>query len=595
MEKTKKVVSFGKIFWPSLMASIVVLTLLVIFFFVLFGSIFSGPEPFSVKDNTVLHMTLKGEIGESSKSEFNPSSFQMDQQIGLADILYGFEKAAEDKRIKGIFIELDGAQCGYATAGEIRAAIVKFQEESGKFVLAYHKGEAVGLKQYFIASAAKESYGFPSTMFEFGGLGAELMFFKGMFDKLDLEMQVVRGSNNDFKSAVEPFFLEKMSDSSKHQIERYLTSMWEDIRETIGESKGISSADLDMYADSTYIRRMNDAVTYKLIDAVKYRDEVMEILVQYSGADDVDDLELMSFAKFATKKFENNQKVVNGKSKANIAVILAEGGVATTGDGLASDKITKLLRQARMDDNIKTIVFRVNSPGGSALASDEIWREVMLAKEVKPVIVSMGDVAASGGYYIAAPATRIFAEPMTITGSIGVFGVIPYTGAMLENKLGLSFDRVSTNARSVLTTNKKLSPEEFQIIQDEVDFIYDEFLQRVADGRGMTKEQVNVIARGRVWTGKDALKIGLVDELGGLNDAIAYAAKEAGIDDPKIQYLPEIKKEPLQEILEALAEEEETSSKKGIPEELMEYYNRLRSLEKYVGIQARLPYELKLD
>ena len=207
----------------------------------------------------------------------------------------------------------------------------------------------------------------------------------------------------------------------------------------------------------------------------------------------------------------------------------------------------------------------------------------------------MGDVAASGGYYIAAPATRIFAEPMTITGSIGVFGVIPYTGAMLENKLGLSFDRVSTNARSVLSTNKKLSPEEFQIIQDEVDFIYDEFLQRVADGRGMTKEQVNVIARGRVWTGKDALKIGLVDELGGLNDAIAYAAKEAGIDDPKIQYLPEIKKEPLQEILEALAEEEETSSKKGIPEELMEYYNRLRSLENYVGIQARLPYELKLD
>lgn len=597
MEKTKKVISFGKVFWPSLMASVVVLAIIVIIFSIVFSSLFSGPAPFSVKDKTVLHMTLKGEIGESSKSQFNPTSFQMDKQIGLADILYGLEKAAEDKRIKGIFIELDGAKCGYATAGEIRAAIVRFQEESGKFVLAYHKGEAVGMKQYFIASAAKESYGFPSTMFEFGGLGAELMFFKGMFDKLDLEMQVVRGSNNDFKSAVEPFFLEKMSDSSKHQIGRYLTSMWEDIRETIGESKGISAADLNLYADSTYIRRMKDAVTYKLIDDVKYRDEVMEILVKHSGAKDADNLELMSFERFATKKFENNQKVVSGKSsaKANIAVILAEGGVSTTGDGLASDKITKLLRQARMDENIKTIVFRVNSPGGSALASDEIWREVILAKEVKPVIVSMGDVAASGGYYIAAPATRIFAEPMTITGSIGVFGVIPYTGAMLENKLGLSFDRVSTNARAVLTTNKKMSPEEFQIIQDEVDFIYDEFLQRVADGRGMTKEQVNVIARGRVWTGRDALKIGLVDELGGLKDAIAYAAKEAGIDVPKVQYLPKIKKEPLQEILEALAEEEETSSKKGVPEELMEYYNRLRSLENYVGIQARLPYELKLD
>lgn len=597
MEKPKKVISFGKVFWPSLMASVVVLTLLVLFFFVLFGSLFSGPEPFAVKDKTVLHMTLSGQINESSNSEFNPSSFQMEQQIGLSDILYGLEKAASDKRIKGIFIELDGAQCGYATASEIREALVNFQEESGKFVLAYHKGEAVGMKQYFIASAAKENYGFPSTMFEFGGLGAELMFFKGMFDKLDLEMQVVRGSNNDFKSAVEPYFLEKMSDSSKHQIERYLTSMWEDIRQTIGDAKGISPADLNIYADSTYIRRMHDAVTYKLIDAVKYRDEVMEMLVQHSGAKDAEDLEFVSFEKFARKKFENNQKIVNGSSKstANVAVILAEGGVATTGDGLASDKITKLLRQARLDDHIKTIVFRVNSPGGSALASDEIWREVVLAKAVKPVIVSMGDVAASGGYYIAAPATRIFAEPMTITGSIGVFGVIPYTGAMLENKLGLSFDRVSTNKRSVLTTNKKMTSEELQIVQDEVDYIYDEFLQRVAEGRGMSKEQVNVIARGRVWTGKDAVSIGLVDELGGLKDAIAYAAKEAGLESPKVQYLPEIKKEPIQELLESLTEENQVSVKQGIPEELLEYYSKLRSLENYVGIQARLPYELKLD
>lgn len=597
MEKPKKVISFGKVFWPSLMASVVVLTLLVLFFFVLFGSLFSGPEPFAVKDKTVLHMTLSGQINESSNSEFNPSSFQMEQQIGLSDILYGLEKAASDKRIKGIFIELDGAQCGYATASEIREALVNFQEESGKFVLAYHKGEAVGMKQYFIASAAKENYGFPSTMFEFGGLGAELMFFKGMFDKLDLEMQVVRGSNNDFKSAVEPYFLEKMSDSSKHQIERYLTSMWEDIRQTIGDAKGISPADLNIYADSTYIRRMHDAVTYKLIDAVKYRDEVMEMLVQHSGAKDAEDLEFVSFEKFARKKFENNQKIVNGSSKstANVAVILAEGGVTTTGDGLASDKITKLLRQARLDDHIKTIVFRVNSPGGSALASDEIWREVVLAKAVKPVIVSMGDVAASGGYYIAAPATRIFAEPMTITGSIGVFGVIPYTGAMLENKLGLSFDRVSTNKRSVLTTNKKMTPEELQIVQDEVDYIYDEFLQRVAEGRGMSKKQVNVIARGRVWTGKDAVSIGLVDELGGLKDAIAYAAKEAGLESPKVQYLPEINKEPIQELLESLTEENQVSLKQGIPEELLEYYSKLRSLENYVGIQARLPYELKLD
>lgn len=590
MEK-KVNVSFWRVFWPSVVASIVVLVLLVLFFFGIIGSMFDA-QPFSVKEGTVLHMRLSGQIGDATKAEFNPTSLSMDQQTGLIDILYGLEKAADDKRIKGIFMELDGAQCGYATATEIRKAIQKFQQ-SGKFVVAYHKGEAVGLKQYFITSTADEIYGFPSTMFEFGGLGAELMFLKGMFDKLDLEMQVIRGSGNDFKSAVEPYFLEKMSDSSRHQIERYLTSMWDDIRGLIADSRQVSSDELNHMADSTLIRRMSDAVTYKLIDATKYRDEVMEIIADKAGVKEVDELKFMTLKKFAMNKFENNQKIIEGKSNASIAVIIAEGGISTSGDGIASNKLTKVIRDARNDKNIKVVVFRVNSPGGSALASDEIWREIVLTKEQKPVIVSMGDVAASGGYYIAAPANRIFAEPMTVTGSIGVFGVIPYTGKMLENKLGLSFDRAATNARSVLTLNKKLSPEEFSIIQDEVDFIYDEFLMRVSEGRGMTMEQVHQVARGRVWTGRDALKIGLVDELGGLQDAIAYAAKEIGAEKYEVQYLPKRKKEPLQELLEAFDnKEEDESSQKGIPEELMKYYKILMDIEQYTGIQARLPYEI---
>lgn len=585
-------VSFGRVFWPSLVASIVTLIVLGFVFSAVIGSIIGAKPIYSSGEDAVLHIKLTGQIGEVSDSDFDPMSFDIKSKAGLSEILYGLEKAAKDDNIKGLYLEISNPQCGYGTATEIRNAINKF-EASGKFVVAYHQGEAIGLKSYYIASAADESYGFPSSMFEFVGLGAELMFYKGMFDKLDLEMQVIRGSNNHFKSAVEPYFRKDMSDSSRLQITRYLTSIWEDLRSNIGSDRNISTSELDMYADSTLIRRVKDAVTHDLIDATKYRDEVLQLLVEKVGVASVDDLNLTDFNRYAQKKFLANQDIVRGQ-KPNIAVILAEGGVVKSGDGLSSEKINKLIREARNDDNIKAIVFRVNSPGGSALASDEIWREVMLAKAEKPVIVSMGDVAASGGYYIAAPATKIFAESTTITGSIGVFGVIPYTGAMLENKLGLSFDRVGTNKRSVLSTNQKLSEKEFAIVQEEVDFIYDQFLDRVSKGRGMSKEAVNEIARGRVWTGKDAVKNGLVDELGGMREAIAFALKEVDIDesDAKVAYYPERKVAPWMEIIETFDNNEDKGT--GIPEELIEYYQKLKEIEQRIGIQARLPYDIKL-
>ncbi len=584
----EKKVSFGKVFWPSLTASVIVLVILFAVIFLIIGGLTGNKEPYSVGNKAVLHMSLKGDIGETSESGFNSSSLSLVDRFGLADIIYGLEKASKDDRIKGVFIELEGANCGYAAAKEIRDAINRF-EESGKFAVAYNSGEAISLKQYYIASAANENYGFPSSMFEFLGIGAELMFYKGMFDKLDLEMQVVRGSDNHFKSAVEPYFLTEMSDSSRLQMERYLTSIWEDVRNGIGKERDIKSRTLNMYADSGYIRRINQAVEYQLIDKAMYRDEVIALIAEKAGIENVDDLNLKKFKKYAQEKFLNNQKIANGK-KANIAVIVAEGAVMVEGEGLSSKKITKLFKQARKDKNIKTIVFRINSPGGSALASDEIWREVKLAKEEKNVIVSMGDVAASGGYYIAAPASKIFAETTTITGSIGVFGVIPYTGAMLENKLGLSFDEVSTNKHAVLTTNQKLTEEEYGMVQKEVDYIYDQFLGRVAEGRGMTKEEVNTVARGRVWTGKDALSIGLVDTLGGLNDAIDYAANEAKIDNPIVQYFPKVKKEPWMELLESIEEQE--SKQASLPEDISKLYQRIKSIENYTGIQARLPYEI---
>jgi protease-4 len=588
----KKKVSFGRIFWPSLTASILVLLIIGTFIAIVIGSIMGSKPAYSVKEKTVLHMTLKGDIGEMSESSLSPSTFSLVNRVGLADMLYGLEKAANDDRISGLFLELESAQCGYASATEIRNAINKF-EESGKFVVAYNKGEAVSLKQYYIASAANESYGFPSTVFEFLGLGTELMFFKGMFDKLDLEMQVIRGSNNDFKSAVEPYFLTEMSDSSRLQVKRYLTGIWDNVRSEIGEEKKIDSKTLNMYADSSLIRRVTHAVRYKLIDGEKYRDEVITLIGEKLDISNVEDINFKSFETYAQKKFKSNQSINHGKD-ANIAVIVAEGAVVTDGEGLSSSKITKLFQKARRDKNIKTIVFRINSPGGSALASDEIWREVKLANDEKKVIVSMGDVAASGGYYIAAPADKIFAEATTITGSIGVFGVIPYTGAMLENKLGLSFDRVSTNEHAVLSTNKKLTEEEYTMVQEEVDYIYDQFLSRVANGRGMSKDEVNVIARGRVWTGEDAKKKGLVDEIGGLNAAISYAAEQAGISDKDqiIRYYPKVEEKPWMEFIQALREDDDSSNESEIPQEMMDLYQRIRSIENLTGIQARLPYEI---
>lgn len=595
---SEKKVTFGKIFWPSLLAVFIMSIIGLLIFSLIIGGIIGsfgefGPKPLAVKNNTVLHMTLEGTIAEKSDAKFNPSSFQMDKKIGLSDILYGLEHAKSDAKIKGVFLEIGDLNCGYATAREIREALNDF-EKSGKFVVAYNAGEVITQKEYYVSSAAKEVYGFPTSMMEFIGLGTELSFFKGTLDKLEVEVQVIRGSNNDFKSAVEPFFRPNMSDSSRLQIERYLTSMWEDIRTDISTERKISTEELNVIADSVLIHRAEDAVNFKLLDGVKYRDEVIALLNKKVGNEEGEELALQEFEKYAKKKFYQNQALTK-HDNPNIAVILAEGGVSKDGDELASNKICKLFQDVRKNNSIKTVVFRINSPGGSALASDEIWREVQITNKTKKVIVSMGDVAASGGYYIAAPATAIFAEPTTITGSIGVFGMIPFTGKMLENKLGMTFDRAATNKHSVMTTNRRLTAEELKLTQDEVDSIYSQFLGRVAEGRGMTKEQVNIVARGRVWTGRDALKIGLVDQLGGLSDAIDFAAKTAKIQEKRILYYPLKKQDKLTELIEQLEENEDAEfalKQQQMPEELLRYYQELKRIESMTGIQMRMPYDI---
>lgn len=598
---TEKKITFGRIFWPAFWATLIVSILGTIIWVIAISGIIGGlgdfsPKALHVKDKTVLHMTLNGPVNERGDMEFDPGEFKMSHHPGLNEILYGLQNAKTDKKVKGVFIELGDLQCGFATAKEIRDAINDF-ESTGKFAVAYNSGEYISQKELYIASAADENYGFPTSNVHFLGLGAELAFFKKTLDKLDVEVQIIRGSNNDFKSAVEPFFLESMSDSARHQITTYISGIWNDIRSDIAKDRKLDASKLNEIAENALIQDVNDAVKFKLMDAAKYRDEVLDILRKKSGTMKKDELELQAFEKYARKKYQQNQRLMKS-SKPNIAVILAEGGVSTSGEGLTSEEICKFFKEVREDKNIKTVVFRINSPGGSALASDEIWREVKLTNEKKKVIVSMGDVAASGGYYIAAPADRIFADPMTITGSIGVFGMIPYTGKMMENKLGITFDRATTNQHAVLTTNRRLTEEEMRIIQESVDEIYMDFKKRVSEGRGMSVEKVDIIARGRVWTGRDALRIGLVDELGGMQKAINYAAKKAKLKTQKIIYYPKVKDDKIADILEQLSEEDDAVIKMKnmqLPESVMEYYSYLKKLEGYQGIQMRMPFEIKLD
>ncbi|MDG1842495.1 MAG: signal peptide peptidase SppA [Crocinitomicaceae bacterium] len=593
--------SFWKYFWPSLTANFAssFLRFFMLFFFVILiviiSALFGGEE--KIKENTILHLTLDGGIGEQTDINLDPMSFSVHGKTGLSNLLYGFEKAKKDENIKGIFLEIKNVDFGYATARSIRNAIDDF-EKSGKFVVAYNSGEYISQKAYYISSAANSNYGFPSSTMAFNGLGAEISYFKNTLDKLNVEVEIIRGKNNDFKSAVEPFFRTSMSDSSRVQIERYMHCMWKDICTEIAIDTKTNVKKLNTIADSLYVKRATDAIQFNLLDGTKYRDEIMSILAKKASLKNATEINFYPFEKYARDQFKKDQIEIQ-EDEPNIAVIIAEGQISTNGNGMSSENICNLFREARDNKSIKTIVFRINSPGGSALASDEIWREVILTNKSKKVIVSMGDVAASGGYYVAAPASCIFAEPTTITGSIGVFGMIPYTGKMFENLLGITFDRAQTNNHSVISTNKKLSPKELQILQEEVDNTYDQFLQRVADGRNMSKKQVNEIARGRVWTGRDALRIGLVDKLGGLKEAIAYAKKKAGIKNSKIIYYPKSKENKLFDLLEEINDEKNIKVKSlysnDLPADLIKYYKQIKKIEEIKGIQMRLPYDIQIN
>jgi len=587
--------SFGKAFLASLLAVLVSGTLILLIFFGIIGVMVSGlePAPLAVKKNTVLKMSLTMPIGDVSYTSFDKGTFELKQKLGLNDILSGIEAAKSDEKIKGIYLSVTNLNAGVATIKEIRDALEDFQN-SGKFIIAYH--ENYSKATYYLSSVAKEVYVYPSGRFDFLGLGTEQFFLKGALEKLEVEMQIIRGSNNKFKSAVEPLMYTEMSDANREQTQKYLDALWNEMLLSIEKSRGVSVAKLNEIADSAYIQKSGQAVDYKLADGVKYYDEIIALLESKVELNKKGEVEFFSFSKYAKKKAKKNKK-------GNIAIIIAEGSIVD-GEGeigeIGGTSMSALVREARLDTTIKAVVLRINSPGGSALASDIIWREIILTKAVKPVVVSMGDVAASGGYYMACAADKIYALPNTITGSIGVFGVIPFTGDLLKNKLGITIDRVQTNQHSILSFNKKLTPEEFKIIQKGVDEIYADFIGKVADGRGMKPSQVDSIGQGRVWAGSDAINIGLIDEFGGIKDAIADAAARGNIstENIKLKIYTSSKTDPMLETLITLQGQDKPKASlkaSALQSKLMDMYNFAKSIESNSGIQARLPYIYWID
>jgi len=572
---------------------IIVVNLIFFFVFLIIVASFSGgKDEVKIESSSILHLKFDYEIPERTSDNplqnFDFSTLKTTQNLGLNDILKNIKKAKEDSNIKGIYLNMPNLNAGIATIEEIRNALINFRK-SGKFIIAYNEFYTQG--SYYLATSANKIYLNPQGIVEFKGLHSEIMFFKGMLEKLGIEPEVIR--HGKFKSAVESFILDKMSPENREQTLTYVGSIWNFLLQGISEQRHISVDSLNFYADSMLVRNAEACLKLKFVDGLKYYDEIIDELKTASGINVKKDLKIVELGEY--KKVRGLHK--SGK-KEKVAVIYANGQI-NSGKGddenIGSDDLASTIREARTDSTIKAVVLRVNSPGGSALASDVIWREVELTKKVKPVIVSMGNAAASGGYYISCPADVIVADHSTITGSIGVFGLLWNSQKFFNDKLGITIDGVQTNANSSIgSVFRKINPNERAVIQEGVEQIYDVFIGHVADGRKMEKANVDSIGQGRVWSGVNAKEIGLIDEFGGLEDAIEIAKKKAKITtDIRIIEMPE--KLPFFEQL--IKEMKDNASVSAMQKELgpaYRYYKTFKNLTGLSGIQTRMTYDVYL-
>ena len=581
---------FFKSVFKSVLVTLTSFTIIILVFVVI-GVSTGMEEGEKTKANSLLEINLSEKIVDrSSEFSFDFGNFSDEPTpLGLDDILKSIEKAKHDNNIKGIYLNIDMVNSNMASLKEIRDKLQEFKDSTDKFILSY--SEVYSQKAFYISSVADKIYLHPEGYLEFKGLNYEGMFFKQALAKLEIEPQIIR--HGKFKSAVEPFILDKMSDSNREQVKRFINSIWEDVKSDIADGRNLSDDELNNIAENLLIQSAKDAVDYKLADALQYQDQVDDTLRKRLDIEDNKKIEKISLRKYIDVGVSTKKKF----SKDKIAVIYAQGSI-NSGDGnnetIGSETTSKAIRKARKNDKIKAIVLRVNSPGGSALASETILREMDLAKKVKPVVVSMGDVAASGGYYIACKADTIVANPTTITGSIGVFGVLMNLEKMMTNKLGITTDRVKTNQFADLASpTRALSESERAIIQNQVELIYDKFISNVSEGRNMSKEEVDAIGQGRVWTGKDAIELGLVDVLGGMEDAIAIAADMANLDSYRITKLP-IEKNPIEKILEDLGGQVKTRIIKNELGNAFPYYKQMNEIVNMEKIQMRMPNQFEI-
>ena len=554
------------------------------FFGVIGAMMSSGEAVTKAKPNSVYRLDLSGVLVE--RSEDNPFEMFAGQyggatSIGLDDILTNIRKAKADPNIAGIRLDCGGLGVAYTSVTEIRNALLDFKA-SGKFIVAY--ADQYTQPMYYLASVADRVLLNPIGAVSFHGLASQTMFYKTMLDKLGVEMQIVKVGT--FKSAVEPSILTRMSDANRKQVTVYVNSIWQHLLGEVSTSRGIPADRLEAYADMPLdFCEAEETVQYGFVDSLVYESEVDDVIEALMGAEP----EMMSHADMTTVL-----PVDEKYHKDKVGVIYAVGNIdMSETEGIVSDKLVETIREVADDDNVKAVVFRINSGGGSAYGSEQIWHALTQLKAKKPLIVSMGDVAASGGYYIACMADRIVAQPNTLTGSIGVFGQIPNAEGLTE-KIGLDFDLVKTNRHSEgISLVRPMSPEQRDLLQMSVNRTYELFVKRCADGRGMTPDAVKAIAEGRVWTGANALEIGLVDTLGGLSDAVALAAEAAGLAEYGVEEFP-AKEDFMTRLMKEMSVSVEARVLRSALGTQYRHLQTLETLPQQSGVMALMPFEVEV-
>ncbi len=582
---------FFKFFFASCLGFIVGSIILSLLSVAIFSSIAAkGSQPDPISANSVLHLTFNQPIPEQTNNvEAAPFDLENQKILGLHDYIHALEVAAADDKIKAIFLEMQSVPVNFASSDLLRDALQECRDQ-GKFVIAYSKYYTQG--GYYLASVSDRIHVGPLGAIDFRGFSASVGFYKDMLDRLGIKMQVLYAGK--FKGATEPYRRNDLSEENKLQIREFINHLYDHYVEQVGASRNITPADLKKIANEFSANDPEKALALGLIDGVGYRDQAISELKDAIGLSDDDKVKLVSIQNY----YSSNPRKLNLSVKDKIAVVYAEGTIldgSGTPGSTGDTKYVKIIDKLRKDKKVKAVVLRVNSPGGSAMASENMWRSLSLLKEAgKPVVVSMGDYAASGGYYISCMADSILAQENTITGSIGVFSLIPSTQKLFNEKMGIHFDTVKTGQFSLgLNTIYDMTPEERALYQSQTNRLYDIFIKRVSDGRDIPETTVRNIAEGRVWTGTAALEIGLVDRIGDLEDAIQVAANMSELDEYRISTYPKIK-EPLLQLIEELTgtgntaaiQDQFVRTKMG---DMYPYYKQIKEITTVKGAQARLP------